>query len=517
MIDVSQKVDESQLRAAYDILKDKWQRLNSLYYIIDKKGKRVRFQCNAAQERLFETMWYMSIILKARQRGFTTFIDLYILDECLFNDNVEGAIIAHREEDAKKIFRRKIKYPYDHLPDQIREARPLITDSKSELAFNNNSVVYVAISVRSGTLQYLHLSEFGKVCAKFPEKAREVVTGSLETIQAGQMVWIESTAEGTEGYFYDYCKTAQDVEKSGRELSYLDFKFFFFPWWDDPENVLDTPYPISQSQGQYFNELRFKIGRKLTDQQKWWWCAKKAILKDDMERENPSTVEEAFAASIEGAYYAAQFAKIREDKRICNVPHIEGLRVDTWWDLGMDDSTCIWFTQSVGREIHLIDYYENCGEGLLHYAKTLDKKARDGGWVYGRHVAPHDITVRELGTGKSRLEQAVRLQDPVTGRMFSIRFEIAPRIESQQDGIEAVRNILSVCWFDETNTTIEFAGHNVGVASLEGYRKEWNEKLGKFHDRPLHNWASHGSKAFETMAVTLGSPRKFRGLEEAFG
>ncbi len=120
-------------------LADKWWRLNNLYYIIDKKGRKVLFHLNRAQRWLYNGMWYMNLILKSRQHGFTTFIAIFILDECLFNDNKEGGIIAHNLDDAKKIFRRKIKYPYDNLPDFIKRNRTLKTDSASEMFFRENN------------------------------------------------------------------------------------------------------------------------------------------------------------------------------------------------------------------------------------------------------------------------------------------------------------------------------------------------------------------------------------------
>jgi len=504
-----QRGDSLSKQKLREILSDKWQRLNSLYWIIDKEGKKVHFRMNPDQERLFENMWYMNLILKDRQRGFTTVIDLYILDECIFNENVEGGIIAHREEDAKKIFRRKIKFPYDNLPDQIKVARPTTTNRIDELAFPNNSVVYVSTSMRSGTLQYLHLSEFGKVCAKFPDKAREIVSGSFEAVQPGQIIFVESTAEGREGYFYEYCRMAQAVQKDGRQLTKLDFKFFFYGWPDDPEKVLDEPFPLTEADNRYFRELESKIGRKLLDRQKWWWAAKKTILREEMKKENPGTPEEAFEAAIEGAYYSAQFMQIREEGRIIDVPYTPGIRVDTWWDLGWDDSTAIWFTQTVGKEIHVIDYYENANEGLLHYAKILEEKSDERGFRYGRHVGPHDIEVHELGPGKTRKEQARELEDKSTERVYCINFEVAPKIESQMDGIEAVRNILPYCWFDKSHTEINFDKKSVGLACLEAYRKEYNEKTESYHSRPLHNWAAHGAKAFETLA--MGKP--FEGGE----
>lgn len=496
------------------ILSDKWKRLNSLYWIIDKEGKRVRFRLNVDQQRLFESLWYMNLILKDRQRGFTTVIGLYILDECLFNDNVEGGIIGHNLDDTKKIFRRKIKYPYDNLPEWVRASRPSITDRVDELAFPNNSTIYVSTSMRSGTLQYLHLSEFGKVCAKFPEKAKEIVSGSFEAVKPGQIIWVESTAEGKEGAFYEYCQEAQRVEQSGRPLTMLDFKFFFYGWPDDPEKVLDGPYPLTEADNKYFRGLESKIGKKLSDRQKYWWAAKNKILREDMKKENPGTPEEAFEAAVEGAYYSTEFVEAREEGRITSVPHVKGIPVDSWWDLGYTDSTSIWFSQTVGREIHIIGYYENQGEGLLHYAIEIYRMAKDNEWIMGRHTGPFDTMKHELGSGKTIFEQAKDLVDTTSGERYPLIFDVATRIEHQQQGIEAVRRIFPFCWFDEekTTTSIKTGGKDraVGVPSLESYRKEYDENKETFRNIPLHNWASHGAKAFETMAIS----HSFRDLSK---
>src|SRR5215207_225947 len=163
-------------------------RLNNLYWIVNKEGKRTQFKMNWAQENLFNGMHYMNVILKARQLGFTTFIQIFMLDACLFNADIRAGTIAHKLDDAKTIFRDKVKYPYDELPDAIKAARPVIKDSADELMFSNNSSIRVGTSLRSGTLQYLHVSEYGKLCAKYPDKAREVRTGALNTIQSGQLL-----------------------------------------------------------------------------------------------------------------------------------------------------------------------------------------------------------------------------------------------------------------------------------------------------------------------------------------
>jgi hypothetical protein len=170
-------------------LADRCWRINNLYICQTKEGQRIPFRLNWAQAELLENLHECSLILKARQLGFTTFIQLFMLDACLFNSNIRVGTIAHRLDDARVIFRDKVKFPYDHLPEMLKAARPIIRDCADELVFANNSGIRVSTSMRSGTLQYLHISEYGQLCAKFPEKAREVRTGALNTVQAGQVVF----------------------------------------------------------------------------------------------------------------------------------------------------------------------------------------------------------------------------------------------------------------------------------------------------------------------------------------
>ncbi len=183
---------------------------------------------------------------------------------------------------------------------------------------------------------------------------------------------------------------------------------------------------------------------------------------------------------IGGAIYADQLRSAREDGRICRVPLDPGVRVDTWWDLGMADNTAIWFTQDVGREVHVIDYHEASGEGFPYYAGVLERK----GYLYGRHVAPHDIRVRELGNGRSRLETAGTL---------GIKFEIAPQL-SVEDGIHASRMIFQKCWFDSERC-------KPGLEALAHYRRDYNQRLGEYKATPVHDWASHGADGYRTLAV----------------
>ena len=201
-------------------------RLNNLYQIIDKQGVPRTFKFNWAQEQLYSTMWYSNIILKARQLGISTFVCMLFLDTCLFKPNIAAGIIAHTREDAELMFKR-IKFAYDKLPEALKMLRTATVDSARELVFSNHSSVRVGTSMRGTTLQYLHVSEFGKICAHWPEKSREIVTGSLNTLGAKQYVFIESTAEGKEGHFYDLCKQAEAMKESAKALTSLDYKFHF--------------------------------------------------------------------------------------------------------------------------------------------------------------------------------------------------------------------------------------------------------------------------------------------------
>lgn len=468
------------LRLIEQFTDQRW-RLNNLYWITDKEGNRVRFELNWAQEDLLSNLHFLNLVLKARQLGFTTFIQIYMLDISVFHRDTRCGVIAQTRDDAAEIFRDKIKYPYDNLPDQIKSAVPIVRDNLTALELANNSLIRVGTSLRSGTLQYLHISEFGKICARFPVKAREIVTGALNTIQAGQVAFIESTAEGEEGRFCEMCEIAQVKQRAADTLTQLDWKFHFYGWWKEPSYSIDpTGVVIPPSLEQYFDKLLAEEGIRLKAGQKAWYAKKAEVQKEDMKREFPSTPREAFEASIEGAYYSSQMALADTSGRICNVPYESNLPVETWWDLGMSDQMVIWFIQRHNRELRAIDYYAHSGEGLAHYAKVI----KDKPYTYSRHIGPHDIRVRDLSAtdGKSRREVAEGLGLKP--------FKVAPRLEVD-DGIEAVRNALGRVWFDKTACAD-------GIRALRNYRKEWDEDRGVWLPRPRHDWASHPADAFRT-------------------
>ncbi|WP_067097921.1 terminase [Marinomonas atlantica] len=477
-------------RQLLEALSNKWFRLNSLYHIKNKDGFQVRFRPNKAQKSRYIERHCRDLILKARQLGFTTFEMIDALDDCLFIKDFSAGCICHKLEDAQDIFDNKIRFAYEKISEswleifrQLGLAFPKPESDRSMgYTFTNGSKIKVSTSFRGGTLQRLHVSEFGKICKQFPEKAREIVTGAFEAVGLGNQITLESTAEGREGYFFDYSQSAQKKKDSNAKLTQLDFQFHFFPWWQEPTYKLDPDgVVIPQHLINYFETLEASQGIKVTQAQMAWYAKKAEDLGDDMTREYPSYPDEAFNQSAKGAYFLEQMRDIRRTQRLTSKVHWnKSLPVITAWDLGMNDSMVIWFAQIVGREVHLIDYYENSGEGLEHYASYVNSKP----YRYAQHYGPHDLAVRELGTGNSRVDTAMK---------FGLKFEIVSRISNHQEGIEAVRRFLPQCWFDE-------AACERGVTCLDNYRKEWDERLGAYKKTPLHDWASHGAKAFETLA-----------------
>lgn len=467
-------------KKAIENLKNPYWRINNLYHIVDKHGKQIKFKLNWAQEELYREGWYCNIILKARQLGVTTFICMLFLDRCLFNSNISAGIIAHTLDDVSHIFKR-VKYAYDNLPPQLKALRPADNDTAQMLKFSNGSSLRVGTSLRSSTFQYLHISEFGKICAKYPDKATEIITGSLNTVEAGQYIFIESTAEGRDGYFYDMCKRSEQQRKDGAKLTKLDYKFFFFPWYKEPSYRIGNTVSLDLEMQQYIDHLK-GLGIELDQEQIAWYVKKQEVQQDDMRREYPSTPEESWEVSHEGLYYCKQMTMARADKRIGHVPHDPSLPVHTAWDLGYNDATSIWLFQVHKMEIRLIEYIEGSGESLQHWITLL--KSKD--YVYGKHIAPHDVMVHEFSSGMTRQASARKLG---LNLIPAQRTEIIP-------GIDAARNMFNRCWFDERKCAL-------GIKALDNYKKDWDDRLATWRSQPLHNWASHGADAFRTLATGL--------------
>ena len=324
----------------------------------------VKFNLRPWQEVLMRNMWYLNIVLKARQMGFTTAIDIFILDRTLFNANTRSGIIAHKKEDATAIFRAKVKFAYDRLPIDIKAKIGAKSDRAGELEFTNGSSIRVAVSMRSGTLQYLHISEFGKLCAEFPIRAQEVISGSLNTLHEGAFCFIESTAEGAGGHFYTMTVKAKELFDRGAKLNRLQYRFHFFPWFDDPKYQIEPEpdFVLTREYAEYFESLQSAIGRQLSIQQQCWYVIKAEEQGDKMKQEFPSTPMEAFLFS--GRPVFDPNALNRAESR-CEPPkRVVDVRIsDGEWEDRPDGLLQIW-QEPMEEESYAIG--ADVAEGLLH-------------------------------------------------------------------------------------------------------------------------------------------------------
>jgi hypothetical protein len=241
------------------------------------------------------------------------------------------------------------------------------------------------------------------------------------------------------------------------------------------KNTFHTLWTLAEDDEDWFrlmlraSETGLLDAKELTD-------ARKMMSEDEYAQE----YECSFEAAVRGAYYGKEMNDAEAADRIASVPFDPRLPVHTAWDLGVADSTVIWFVQTVGRETRIIDVLKGEGVGLDWYAKELQK--RD--YLWGNHYLPHDVEVRELGTGKSRKEVLAGL---------GIKATVCPNIPIA-DGIQAVRMLLPTCWFDKAKC-------KEGIEALRMYRREYDDKRQEFKVNPLHDWTSHYADALRYFAV----------------
>jgi hypothetical protein len=248
-------------------------------------------------------------------------------------------------------------------------------------------------------------------------------------------------------------------------------------------NAFYELFEAAQAQDDWYTKVYKASETGILDDEELG-AAKAMMSPDQFEQE----FECSWVANVPGAIYGKELQLRQEQGAISEVPYDKGHPVDTWWDLGVGDSTAIWFTQTVGRAVHVIDFYENRNEGLPHYVEVLQQK----GYLYGTHNAPHDIEVRELGSGKSRREIAYDL---------GLAFRVVPKLPIE-DGIHAAQLLISRCWFDR-NTCKD------GLECLRQYHRAYNQKTRSFRATPVHDWSSHAADAFRYLAVGIKDNRGF--------
>lgn len=471
----------------------------------DAPGFVQPFKPNQAQREFLESLHTRNVILKARQLGFTTLIAILWLDHALFVANQRCAIIAHTLTDAEAIFRDKVKFAYDNLPASIRASFPLKRESATQLVFaHNNSAMRVAVSVRSSTTHRLHISEMGKIAAKHPGKAVEIVTGALPAVPSTGIAIIESTAEGQSGEFFKIATQAERNMAAGDTLTARQFRFHFFPWWGNALYRMDpTGVSISPDDHGYFDDIEIQIGQDLDLEQRAFYVSVRDEEfggdQEKMWREYPSVPTECWQRSTEGTYFATQLATARAAKRIIDFPINPAHATNTFWDIGAGDGTGIWLHQHINGVDRFIGYIEGWGLGYLHYIQELTGT----GYNIQNLFLPHDAQQkRQL---HDRIASPQEMIEDIMPRHWKIH--IVDRVETLQHGIEITRQRFADAVIHKTEC-------KTGLIHLHQYRKRWNQQAGAWSDAPnkleghseaadsFRQWAQTDPKAYRDPTAT---------------
>jgi hypothetical protein len=336
----------------------------------------------------------------------------------------------------------------------------------------------------------VHNSEYGKISVDSPDTATEIKTGAITAVPMTGQVFVESTWHGTGGEFSKMTMAAKAQMDRHAQLTPLDFKFHFYGWWLKPDyRLANNLVIITQELREYFKDLEAKFGVKLdADQMAWYQNRYTDLGLDKTHEEFPSSSEELFLTSNEGAFFKREMSKARQDGRIGGlVPFDPTRRVNTFWDIG-EDTTAIWWHQSDGLRHRVIDYYEEEGWSLQGACGMIDDKRRTRKFVYDKHYGPHDMGNKDWGNSAQTRKQ--------TAKGLGVEITVVPRIDNKDDAIEAARRMINNMWFDAEHCSL-------GVERLENYHKKWNKALGVYTSEPEHDANSHGADSLMCGACGL--------------
>ncbi len=391
----------------------------------DMHGKLKRWNVLVMHRRFGKTVWAVNELIKT---ALTCELP-----------RPRVAFIAPTFTQAKRIAWDYVKYYAGVIPN--------VTFNETELRvdFPNGGRLMLLSAENPDSLRGIYLDKciFDEFGMQNPRVWNEVVRPALSDRQGGAVFL--GTPAG-HNHFFDLLEQAKSEVKEGSQDWYYQV--------------------VKASESQIVKQEELD-------------AAKSMMTPEQYEQE----FECSFTASIIGAYYGKLLEKAEAEDRITRVPYDPAFPVHTAWDLGINDSTAIWFAQIYrSGTIHIIDYYENSGVGLDHYAEVLRSKE----YHWGDHLAPHDIEVRELGSGKSRIETALNL---------GIRFRVVPKMKII-DGINAARLAIPKTYFDRDKC-------QMGLEMLRQYRQEWDDKRKVFRDHPKHDFTSHSADAFRYLAIGL--------------
>lgn len=480
---MKQDLSDAEKAELLERLSDPVWRLNNLYRIIDKHGKEVPFVPTAEQQEIIHAVYVRKqkrhTILKARQLGMSTLIAIIILDLCYFGENVQASIVDLTQAHASAKL-AKIRFAFEKL-GPLRERAD--QDNAKVMAWPNGSTVAAGKTARGGTVQALHISEWGPIAHEDPKRSEEIKTGALPAAE-NALVFNESTFKGGKGgHFYENITTAMETPEAHRTDK--DFRFWFFPWFKDKGYTLEgPPEAIPREINDYLDQKAKELGVTFTIGQRLWYAKTKAEQGIFMFREYPTTVDEALSAPVEGSIYGDRITQLRSRGRIVPFEWERSSPVFSAWDLGWDDSTSIWLFQCVGRDI-LIPWHAR------ERAKTAAEMAQmlaATGIPLAAHYLPHDAGTKNAATGSCYRDE---LKKAGLNNLI-----VVPRTVDIWTGINQARDILPRCMFNLTAC-------KKGIEALEAYHTKDTSNGGVVTKEPVHDWASHDADAFRYLAEAL--------------
>lgn len=404
------------------------------------------------QAKLHSELKRFNVLVCHRRFGKTVFSIMEMIDQALRNDrkNPQYAYIAPTYGQAKRVAWEYLKDFTKHIPGaKANEADLRIDIPRPD---RDDKVRFMLLGAENpDSIRGIYLD--GVILDEFAQCSPDIWGQVIRPLLSDRMGWaiFIGTPKG-QNHFYDMYQMALGIDKS---------------WYTAIYRASETGIVPSDE----LEDARMGMSEEEYDQE----------------------FECSFTAALMGSYYGKYINELDKQKRITGVPHDPATTVDTYWDLGISDSTAVWFIQVVGREFHVIDYLESSGVGLDWYVKQIKAK----GFVYGEHWIPHDGAARELGTGKTRQESL---------RELGLSTKIVPR-QTVADGIHAVRMVLPKCWFDQGKCAR-------GINALKNYQRKWDAKNKMFVDKPLHDWSSNGADAFRMFGLVadVGRAQRMKNL-----
>lgn len=467
-----------------------------LYTIVDKDSNKVPFKPNWAQDELYKTMHHRENILKARQLGLSTGIDIYLLDIAMFDPNMNCGILADTLPHAKDLFRTKVKNVYEALPEEIQEHVKADASSTDRLAFGNGSTLAVDATFVGGTVHILHVSELGPLSVSSPEKAAEVVNSTFPTVpkNIGQ-IFSESTARGKGNIHHKQWRQAEysflKILEGEQSQTPLDFYPRFFPAYSHPEyRIADPLLKLPNELVEYFLELESNLNISLDEDFKSWYYRIWLSLGDKMRREFPNTPEEAFQVFLKGAIFAKQITEIEKKGYISEVPSLPNYPVDVYFDIGYNDRMSLWFIQPTPSGFYHVNYFFEDNQQLTpYYAEKIDEICRENNWILGTIYLPHD------GDSKDAKSVAGSVYEILDDLNYTV--EVVKKEQQKYDSITKARMLMLQCKFNEKTC-------EDGIIALRNYK--WKKRAGTADEeenydlQPAKSVFNHAADAFQTFS-----------------